>query len=190
MEEEEIGVIQDRDSVYVDVEARDWKKHDNQEFFGIEVDDDWPLYSVGDDSVLLNTVKLTMAKSNDSSYHIYRVRESRGDGRNKALQAAQQIDFSPIRMDSVIELPQGFYINKFNKFRNQRVWVVFEVPVGKKIKFSNTIDNYKWFNVHNRDNRWDDYDDQNDYDFYKDRPEPGHAYIMKADGHPERITSF
>ena len=188
LDEEQIGVLEERDRVFVEVEKADWKTHDN-EFFGFDVDSDWPMYSVGDDSIMLNTVKLTMAKSNDSAYHIYRVRESRGSDRNNAFRTAEKIVFDPKRMDSIIELPQGFYISKNDKFRNQRVWIVIEVPVGKKIGFSRNIENYNWFNVHNRDNHWNDYDDQDDYDFYKDRPEPGQEYIMTPDGRPQKIAS-
>ena len=189
LNEEKIGLIENRDRVLVEVNSADWKTRGN-EFFGIEVDDDWPFYSIGDDSVMLSTVKLTMAKSNDSAYHVYRVRESRGNGRDNALKAAERIQFDPIRIDSVLELPQGFFISKTDKFRNQRVWIVVEVPVGKKISFSRNIENYNWFNVHNRNNRWDNYDDQDEWDYYSDRPEPGQEYIMKPDGRPEKIASF
>jgi len=189
LNEEKIGLIENRDRVLVEVNSADWKTRGN-EFFGIEVDNDWPFYSVGDDSVMLNTVKLTMAKSNDSAYHVYRVRESRGNGRDNALKAAERIQFDPIRMDSVLELPQGFFISKTDKFRNQRVWIVVEVPVGKKISFSRNIENYNWFNVHSRNNRWDNYDDQDEWGYYNDRPEPGQEYIMKPDGRPEKIASF
>ena len=188
LNEEKIGLIENLDRVFVEVNKADWKMYGN-EFFGFEVDDDWPFYSVGDDSVLLNTVKLTIAKSNDSAYHVYRIKESRGNGRENALRAAERIQFDPIRMDSVLELPQGFYISKTDKFRNQRVWIVVEVPVGKKIGFSRNIENYKWFNVHNRNNRWDNYEEQDEWDFYNDRPEPGQEYIMKPDGRPEKIAS-
>jgi hypothetical protein len=189
LNEEKIGVIENMDRVLVDVEEADWKAHDN-EFFGIDVDDDWPVYSVGDDSVMLNTVKLSIAKSNDSAYHIYRVRESRGNGRNSAMNTAGRIDFSPLRMDSVIQLPQGFYISKEDKFRNQRVWIVIEVPVGKKIRFGRNIGHYSWYNIHDHNNGWDDYSDQDNWDSYTDRPEPGQEYIMRADGRPEKIGSF
>ena len=189
LNEEKIGVIENRDRVVVEVDESNWMMHDN-EFFGIEVDNDWPIYSVGDDSIMINTVKLTMAKSNDSAYHVYRVRDSRGNGRDNAMKAAGRIQFSPSRIDSIIQLPQGFYVSKQDKFRNQRVWIVVEVPVGKKIAFSRNIENYSWYNVHNRNNRWDDYSDQDDWDYYTDRPEPGQEYIMRADGRPEKIASF
>lgn len=188
--DEQIGTISNRNHVYVDVKDLGWRER-NHEFFGMEVDDDWPWYSVGEDSIMLNTVKLTIARSNDSSYHVYRIRESRGNGRNHALEAAQHIDFNPTRIDSVIELPQGFYINKDDKFRNQRVWIVFEVPVGKRIGFSRDIENYHWFNMRNNDNRWsNDFEIDDDYDYHKDRPEGGKEYIMKDDGRPERVSSF
>jgi phage shock protein PspC (stress-responsive transcriptional regulator) len=189
LNEEQIGTVENTNRVEVKVEERDWRMHDN-DFFGFDVDDDWPIYSVGDDTVMLNTVKLTIAKSNDSAYHVYRLRESRGNGRDAARKAAAKIQFEPIRMDSIIELPQGFYITKADKFRNQRVWIVIEVPVGKKIKFDNSIEHYKWFNVNNRDNRWDNYDNDDDWDYYKDRPEPGNEYVMKPDGRPEKVVSL
>jgi phage shock protein PspC (stress-responsive transcriptional regulator) len=189
LNEEKIGVIENINRVYVDVEETSWKTRDN-EFFGIEVDNDWPIYTVGEDSVMLNTVKLSMAKSNDSAYHVYRVRESRGNGRDNAMKTAGRIQFSPLRMDSVIQLPQGFYISTDDKFRNQRVWIVIEVPVEKKIGFSRNIENYSWYNVNNHNNRWDNYSDQDDWDNYTDRPEPGQEYIMRADGRPEKIASF
>ena len=66
--------------VYVDVKDLGWRDH-NREFFGFDVDDDWPWYSVGEDSIMLRTVKITMAKSNDSAYHVYRIRESRGSAK-------------------------------------------------------------------------------------------------------------
>lgn len=188
LDEEQIGVIQNENRVTVEVEDRNWKTHDN-EFFGFDVDEDWPFYTVGDDSLMLNTVKITMAKSNDSMYHVYRVRESRGNGRTNAIKSAQKIQFEPSRMDSVIQLPQGFFISRYDKFRNQRVWVVIEVPVGKRIAFDRDIEDYSWFNVHNRDNRWSNYDDD-DWDTYTDRPEPGQEYIMRSDGRPEKVASF
>jgi phage shock protein PspC (stress-responsive transcriptional regulator) len=189
LNEEKVGVIENTNRVFVDVEESSWKTRDN-EFFGIEVDNDWPIYTVGEDSVMLNTVKLSMAKSNDSAYHVYRVRESRGNGRDNAMKTAGRIQFSPLRMDSVIQLPQGFFISTDDKFRNQRVWIVIEVPVGKKIGFSRNIENYSWYNVNNHNNRWDNYSDQDDWDNYTDRPEPGQEYIMRADGRPEKIASF
>ena len=76
-----------------------------------------------------------------------------------------------------------------DKFRNQRVWIVIEVPVGKRIGFSRNIDNYNWYNINNRNNRWDNYDDQDDWDMHNDRPEPGQEYIMNADGRPEKVAS-
>lgn len=192
LEEQEVAAIAAKDRVIVEVERADWKRLNN-EFFGFEVDDDWPWYTVGDDSIMLNTVKLTMVKSNDSSYHVYVIRESRGSTRQNAYEIAEKIHFTPVVGDSVVRLPPGFFIGKQDKFRNQRVSVVFEIPVGKRIKFDHNITYYNWFSVqHNRYDDWD-YDDNND-DWngwnHMQWPDPGKEYIMNADGRPERITSL
>jgi hypothetical protein len=186
LNEEELSVIEQPRLVNVEVERIDWK-HYNNEFFGIEVDDDWPVYTVGDDSVLLNSVRLRMEKSNDSAYHVYRVRESRGSNRTKATNYAERIQFTPEVNDSTITLPQGFFIDKEDKFRNQRVIVVFEIPVGKRIRFHENISIYKWMDMRNNRNRYDD--DWDDWNYVR-TPEPGEEYIMKEDGKPQKIASF
>ena len=88
-------------------------------------------------------------------------------------------------------MPHGFFIGKNDKFRNQRISVVFEIPVGKGIRFDHSISNYNWFSVHNNNGNYyyDDDDDWDDWD-YTYRPEPGREYIMNPDGRPEKITSF
>jgi phage shock protein PspC (stress-responsive transcriptional regulator) len=188
LQEREVGVIQNRELVTVNVDKSGWKRH-GKEFFGMDVDSDWPVYSVGDDSILLNTVKLTMTKSNDSAYHIYTIRESRGRGRDVARRTAEKIEFSPIRVDSVVELPEGFFISNNEKFRNQRVRIVFEIPVGKRISFSRDIGDYSWFNVNDRDERWGNYD-EDDYDYHRGSPEPGYEYVMTEEGRPQKVTTL
>jgi phage shock protein PspC (stress-responsive transcriptional regulator) len=189
LEEKEVVTITDKKLVNVEVEKGDWRRFNN-EFFGIEVDDDWPFYSVGEDSIMLNTVSLNMAKSKDSAYHVYVVRQSRGSSRTRAAATAEKIEFTPALNDTLLSLPHGFFIGKADKFRNQRVTVVFEIPVGKRIRFDYNISNYGWFNMRGDHNRYyDDYDDWDDWN-YTSRPEPGKEYIMNSDGRPEKVTSF
>jgi phage shock protein PspC (stress-responsive transcriptional regulator) len=189
LKEEEVSTIQNLRNINIEVEKADWKRRSDN-FFGIDVDGEWPIYTVGDDSVLLNTVKINMVKSNDSAYHIYVVRESRGSSNEKASAIAGKITFIPITIDSLVKLPQGFFIGKKDKFRNQRVTLVFEIPVGRKIRFGNSIESYNWFTVRNNrhnfevDDRDDEWDDWN----YMHRPQPGKQYIMNPDGKPEKIT--
>lgn len=191
LEEQKVLSLTADSTVNVEVEDKDWKRN-TEYFFDMDVDDDWPIYSVGDDSLMLNTIRINMVKSNDSAYHMYIVKESRGSDRKIARNAAENISFNASSADSTITLPQGFLIHRNDKFRNQRVWVVFEIPVGKKIRFDQDISAYSWFSVRHDRNGFniedEDDDDWDDWDVHT--PQPGREYRMKADGRPEKVVSF
>jgi hypothetical protein len=80
----------------------------------------------------------------------------------------------------VLQLPKGFVITADDKFRNQQVLVVVEVPIGKKIEIDRSVEDFDWFNVNvNRrrgfnvswDNNWDDsysWDDNVEYIMTRD----------------------
>ena len=173
----------------VEVDNSDWKRN-TEYFFDIDHDNDWPIYSVGEDSVMLNTVRINMAKSNDSAYHVYLIRESRGSSRAHARRAAERINFLPSMNDSTITLPSGFVISREDKFRNQRVRVVFEIQLGKRIKFDNDISDYHWFGVRHDRNGFeiDGDDDWDDWNMHS--PQPGREYVMTAEGRPQTVSSF
>ncbi|HEX4852306.1 MAG TPA: PspC domain-containing protein, partial [Puia sp.] len=106
-----------------------------------------PFYSLSADSVMMNTVRLKLAKSKDSEYHLHRVKFSHGNDPAIARNLASQIQFNPRQNDSVLYLPQGFAITPNQKFRNQQVLIVMEVPVGKKIEVDGSVEDYKWFDI-------------------------------------------
>ena len=185
LKEEQITVVQpSKGKIYVQSEKRNWKNN-RHEIFGIDMEDDFPFYDFNLDSFMLNTVRVNMVKSNDSAFHVYRVRFSRGNSINVASATAEKIQYEPIQMDSILELPRTFSIYKKDKFHNQRVWIVVEVPVGKKIQFDRNISDFNWFEIRYERNGLHIDDDWNDRDdiYY---PEPGAEYIMNADGHPAR----
>jgi phage shock protein PspC (stress-responsive transcriptional regulator) len=180
LDEEQITIVQPQSKLYVDVERKDWKQFDHQ-FFGFDVDDDFPWYTKGDDSLLINTVRISMVKSNDSAYHVYRIRGSRGRTTETARETAEKITFEPAQTDSVLTFPRGFFISKEEKFRNQRVWIVVEIPVGKRVEFSERISDWDWMEMNNR--RSEDYGDWDTIgNIYQ--PVPGREYIMHEDGKP------
>lgn len=192
LDEQEVSVIATSDStVFVEVEKGDWKRNTDY-FFGVDEIGDLPIYSVGDDSIMLNTVKINMVKSNDSAYHMYTIKESRGRDKENASRNASKINFNAYSTDTTVHLPQGFLIGREEKFRNQRVWVVFEVPVGKKIKFDESISTYDWVNIRNNRNRFEfDDDDNDDWDNWNmHSPQPGRTYRMNADGRPEKVAEY
>jgi phage shock protein PspC (stress-responsive transcriptional regulator) len=111
-------------------------------------DDDAPFYPFNGDSLHLNTVKVNIAPAADSLFHIYKIRISRGNTSEQARSLASHIYFNIGQQDSIISLPKGFAISNKDKFRNQQVVVMIEVPVGKKIEFNENINRYDWFNIH------------------------------------------
>jgi len=79
-----------------------------------------------------------------------------------------------------MNLPRGFNISKDEKFRNQQVLLVIDVPVGKKIEIDRSIYDYSGFNLDLGDgyNDWDWNDDwRNNYSWNSNV-----EYIMTNDG--------
>jgi phage shock protein PspC (stress-responsive transcriptional regulator) len=151
------------------------------DWYGIEWND-MPIYGINQDTLMLNTVRVHVVKSEDSSFHVHKVAFSRGKNPAIALRLAEKIQFDIVQRDSMILLPKGFAISRRDKFRNQRVLVIVEVPVGKKIELDRSIYSYEWFTVNfdrrrgwngDRDNdNWD-----NNYSW-----EANVEYVMTANG--------
>ncbi len=71
---EEQVLVSTKNKLFVDVEGAAWKKY-NHQFLGIDIEgDDFPFYDLNEYSVFMNTVRLSMVKSPDSSFHVYRIR--------------------------------------------------------------------------------------------------------------------
>jgi hypothetical protein len=152
----------------------------DDDFFGFDIDDDAPFYGLGHDTLMLKTIRINVVKSKDSAYHMYTMRFSRSNTNARAKELAEKIEFPVKQTDSVVELPKGFAISRNEKFRNQQVLVVVEVPVGKKIEIDRRLDEYEWFNIQTNhrgfrvtsDANWDD-----SYNWESDV-----EYIMTRDG--------
>ena len=155
MVENEIASIQPPNGkMFVDV-VNNNVRYFGGDWFGIDHDEDWPFYGINEDTLMINTVRVNVVKSKDSSFHIYKVLLSRGRSPEEARSLAEKIDFNVSQQDSLLLLPRGFAITRDEKWRNQQVLVVVEVPVGRKIELDRSIDNYEWFNVNlNRRRGW------------------------------------
>jgi phage shock protein PspC (stress-responsive transcriptional regulator) len=145
---------------------------------------DWhhkgPFFEITDDSLVINTVRIDVVKSKDSSWHIQREKISRGYNSSDARSLAEQIDFPIEQKDSVLLLSRGFTIKPSQQFHNQQVLVVIEIPVGKKILLNNSLDNYHWFTMRGRNNGMNiniEYDDNEASSWDSDV-----EYIMTAEG--------
>lgn len=154
------------------------------EWFGIDWDDNWPIYGANEDTLMLNNLKIHIARSKDSLFHVHMVRSSQGRNNGLAIQLAEKIRFDIKQNDSVLTLPKGFGISRNEKFRNQRVEIVIEVPVGKKIELDERIYDYDWYVIQfGGRGRFYEYSDNWDY-----IPgwRAGVEYIMTSAGRLER----
>ena len=161
--------------------AEEKVKYYGSDWLGFSDDWDWPFFSLNEDSLMLNTVRVELVKSPDSAFHTYSVKIGRGNNPAIAEQIASKINFIAAQRDSILLLPKGFAITQQEKFRNQQVLVMIEIPVGKKIEVDKSVDFYRWFNINiNRHRGWnidwhDNFDDSYNWD---DNVE----YIMTNDG--------
>jgi phage shock protein PspC (stress-responsive transcriptional regulator) len=155
--------------------------------FGWMRHDDNTGWNITDDTLTYNNVKLRISKSEDSTYHAFTYKYSFGSSFKDAQVRADRINFSAYGQDSVLNLGSGLRIDKNSKFRGQGVIVEVQVPVGKQIRFDESVsDAYNpWVvrraskesrywrrNHYNMD--WD-YDDYFDWDENVD-------YVMGTDG--------
>jgi phage shock protein PspC (stress-responsive transcriptional regulator) len=115
--------------------------------FDDDHDSEMMMLTKDEDSMLLKRVTIEVAKSDDTLYHAYIIKFSRGQSLNKAEENMQKVSFNISQMDSVLTMQKGFAISKNDKFRDQRVALVIEVPVGKRIFLDENLDWFDWFNL-------------------------------------------
>jgi phage shock protein PspC (stress-responsive transcriptional regulator) len=109
-----------------------------------------PFFDISDDSLTLNTVRVNVVKSKDSSWHLQLQKLSRGNTASEAGHTASEINFQIDQQDSLLLLGRGFAIKPNQQFRNQQVLVVVEMPVGKKIFMNANLDEYHWFTINRK----------------------------------------
>ena len=148
------------------------------------INDEGQGWDLTDDTLKLSTVKFNVRASSDSIYHVNLKRYSFGKNEEEALRRAEKISYQVFSRDSVLDLANGYAIDKGSKFRGQQVEVEILVPVGKKIRFDESVDNK--LNPTNirvkrsyRRNRIVDIDVDEDY---RNRFRSGVDYVMGIDG--------
>lgn len=154
-------------------------KYYGSDWFGF--DGDLPFFSKNEDSIMMNTVRVKLIKSTDSFYHVYAVKFSNGNNPAIAENLASNINFRVSQMDSIVYLPKGFTITQHDKFRNQQVMVVAEIPVGKKVEIDRTVNQFNWLDINfNRRRGWNvGWDERWDNAYYYNT---NREYIMTPEG--------
>jgi phage shock protein PspC (stress-responsive transcriptional regulator) len=178
---EEIPLSQPRKGKMIVKVAEEKVKYYGSDWLGFNDDWDWPFFSLNEDSLMLNTVRIELVKSQDSAFHNYLVKIGRGNSPAMAEQIASKINFIALQRDSVLLLPKGFAISQQEKFRNQQVLVVLEIPVGKMIEVDKSVNFYRWFNINMNHRRGWNIDWNDDWDNSYNWDE-NVEYIMTNDG--------
>ncbi len=153
-------------------------------FFRLDEDEDLrDGFDVTEDSLRYANIKVRVEKSDDSLYSVQILRYSFGRNRKEAEARAEKIVFRTSNTDSVLNLGSGLAIDRASKFRGQKVLVIIHVPVGKKIRFDESVaKRLRPFNMKMNDrNGWRH--DEMDFDFtylfdYKTNAD----YLMTEDG--------
>jgi hypothetical protein len=102
---------------------------------------------------------------------------SYGENQRAALTKAEHIAFNALFKDSSLLLENGIGIDKNSKYRGQRVEVVIQLPIGKKIRFDERLINaYAPFEL---DINEDGFKEKRAHQF---EFEPGVEYIMTEEG--------
>ena len=146
------------------------------------------------DTLKLTDIHLRVVPSNDSSnYEVVAHKISRGRSRSTAEGRASDIVYNTAYRNGVLSLGSGFAIARSDKYRGQRVAVEISVPVGKKIRFDQSIvDKLNEVQVRFNDGsnrRWrrnsDDWYDDDDFNY-----KTGVDYIMMPNGRLEEVDKI
>jgi phage shock protein PspC (stress-responsive transcriptional regulator) len=95
--------------------------------------------SLNKDTLKLSTVGVRIEKSPDSLYHVLLTKKAMGRTEKEALERIDKMQYDIISTDSILNLPNGFSIDKNSKYRFQQVQVLIQVPAGKKIKIDPSV---------------------------------------------------
>ena len=103
------------------------------------INDEGNGWDLSDDTLRLSTVKFTVKPSLDSQYHVTLIKHSFGRSEEGAIARAERIQYNILSRDSVLDVGSGYTVDKESKFRGQQVEVEIQVPIGKQIRFDESV---------------------------------------------------
>jgi phage shock protein PspC (stress-responsive transcriptional regulator) len=96
-------------------------------------------WDISSDTLKIAAVKFNVKASTDSIYHVTIRKYGFGRDSEEALARAEKIQFSATSKDSVLDIANGYAVDRQSKFRLQHVEVEILVPAGKKIRFDESV---------------------------------------------------
>lgn len=96
-------------------------------------------WDLTEDVMKVSWVDFDIDKSPDSLYHVAIRKYSHGRDHRDAIDRAENIEYTATSVDSLLDLGSGYAIHREDKFRLQRVEVMIKVPVGKRIRFDESV---------------------------------------------------
>jgi len=103
------------------------------------IDSDSEGWNISEDSLKLSWVDFTVEKSADADYHVILVKKSMGRSVADAKTRASQIQYDISSRDSILDIGNGFAVSKNSKYRGQVIELKIQVPVGKKLRFDESV---------------------------------------------------
>lgn len=112
--------------------------------FGLGIDfDEFPYYTINEDSLLFSHISLQIVESKDSLFYVTTMASAMAQNLKLAKANAEALSYTVTQNDSVLFLPEFFSVPIEQGFRNQSVVVEIAVPAGKKIELSESLDNFE-----------------------------------------------
>jgi phage shock protein PspC (stress-responsive transcriptional regulator) len=182
--ESEINITQPSNGRMI-VRVNEPQIHYSRSFWWIDDNDDSG-WDITDDSIKYTNIKVRYDSSEDGLYHVRVSRYSAGSNITDAQTRAAQTVFNISSQDSILNLGSALAIGKDSKFRGQGVIIEISIPVGKKIRFDETVmDTYNpwvvrrtWKDGRRYRNRWQSDWDYDEYHNLKSNID----YVMGEDG--------
>jgi hypothetical protein len=107
--------------------------------------DNFPYYTINEDSLLFSNIKLQIVQSADSLFHVRTVSSSSGRDLKIARKNAAEFAYPLHQQDSLLFLPEFFSAPISQGYRLQGMIVEIAVPLGKRIEIDERLDDYDNF---------------------------------------------
>lgn len=154
------------------------------------IDGDSEGWDLSEDTLKMSFVKFKVLPSLDSFYYVAIKKYSAGKTNNEVERRSEKIQYHAAYSNGVLDLGSGFAIDKDSKYRGQMVEVEIKVPVGKKIRFDESVnDKLNPVNIKVKRNRgWRNGRMRVDLDEYDSfRWKNNTDYIMGIDGELKNV---